>query len=240
MVKIKIKSAKGFEDYLLVSDTGRVWRKGRYVKYVCKNGTVYYKFFKQKEIKPFDNLYGYLTIKFRDEKGLSKNVKVHKLVSETFLDKDYTKKDIEVNHKDHNKYNNNVNNLEFVTRKENMVKMSEYYGKRDNSDKPKKKVKQRKQGKQKYVLCSSCKTNKINEYSKSLMCRECYEKNKREKLMTRLVNLGVNKERLYNLLMDNSFLEVGRMFGVSDNAIRKWCDVFGIPRKTSYYRQYRK
>lgn len=53
--------------------------------------------------------------------GLSKNgiqttKYVHRLVAETFLGKS----DLQVNHKDENKHNNCVNNLEWITFKENM------------------------------------------------------------------------------------------------------------------------
>lgn len=36
------------------------------------------------------------------------------------------------------------------------------------------------------------------------------------------------KEELEELLVNNNFCQLGRMFGVSDNAIRKWCKAYGI------------
>lgn len=45
-----------------------------------------------------------------------------------------------------------------------------------------------------------------------------------------------NKEELEDLLKNKSFVEVGRIFGVSDNSVRKWCLGFGLPNKSSYYR----
>lgn len=47
------------------------------------------------------------------------------------------------------------------------------------------------------------------------------------------------KEELYNELLNNSFLAVGRKYGVSDNAIRKWCKKYGLPTKASEYRGVR-
>ncbi len=40
-----------------------------------------------------------------------------------------------------------------------------------------------------------------------------------------------SKEKLEELLRDNSFVAVGKMFGVSDNAIRKWAKKYGLPNK---------
>jgi hypothetical protein len=57
---------------------------------------------------------GYATITLcKDKKRYSKTI--HRLVCETFLGKS----DLHVNHKDGNKLNNNLDNLELVTRSEN-------------------------------------------------------------------------------------------------------------------------
>lgn len=39
-----------------------------------------------------------------------------------------------------------------------------------------------------------------------------------------------DREDLKNKIRVESFVELGRQFGVSDNAIRKWCDEYGLPR----------
>jgi len=40
-----------------------------------------------------------------------------------------------------------------------------------------------------------------------------------------------NKETLYDLIKNNSFTNIAKMYGVTDNAIRKWCKKYGLPYK---------
>lgn len=56
------------------------------------------------------------------------------------------------------------------------------------------------------------------------------ELNKRREL-----KYGVTKEKLKSQLISGSFASVSKLYGVSDNAIRKWCKSFGLPTKASYY-----
>ena len=60
---------------------------------------------------------GYMHVQLYKE-GISSTKLVHKLVASTFIDNPYNKP--EVNHIDSNRTNNNVENLEWVTRTENM------------------------------------------------------------------------------------------------------------------------
>lgn len=62
---------------------------------------------------------GYLRVNIRDMKGLRKGYTVHKLVTMAFLGKRHP--DQEVNHKDSNRLNNNISNLEYATKRENSL-----------------------------------------------------------------------------------------------------------------------
>lgn len=42
-----------------------------------------------------------------------------------------------------------------------------------------------------------------------------------------------SREELKNLIRTKSFLEIAKIYQVSDNAIRKWCDAENLPRKKS-------
>lgn len=71
----------------------------------------------QKIITPKDNGWGYLLIRLNKD-GIRKGVAVHRLVAMAFIPNPNKKP--EVNHKDGNKLNNHINNLEWVTRSENI------------------------------------------------------------------------------------------------------------------------
>ena len=47
-----------------------------------------------------------------------------------------------------------------------------------------------------------------------------------------------NREELKQLIRNNSFVQVGKMFGVSDNAVRKWCILEHLPSKKSEINTY--
>ena len=96
------KTIEGFCDYK-ISDEGQIVS--------LKNN-------QEKLLHPhFDSRKKYLIIGLCNN-GSVKSLLVHRLVAETFLGK--RKKGYEVNHKNLNKTDNRVDNLEWVTRKENM------------------------------------------------------------------------------------------------------------------------
>lgn len=68
-------------------------------------------------LKPWIGNHGYLTVNLLVE-GVSYRCLVHRLVAEVFLGE--APNDMEIDHKDGNKLNNAVINLEWVTRKENL------------------------------------------------------------------------------------------------------------------------
>lgn len=55
------------------------------------------------------------------------------------------------------------------------------------------------------------------------LCRECYKKEQAKDIPP--------KEELYELLPNHSMCEIGRIYDVSDNAVRKWCRKYGLPFK---------
>lgn len=49
--------------------------------------------------------------------------------------------------------------------------------------------------------------------------------------------LPVTREELKELIRTTPFTQIGAKFGVSDNAIRKWCDKYSLPRKATEIKQ---
>ena len=90
-----LKSIKDFPNYL-ISDKGEI-----------------YSLYKNKFLSPKINEYGYLIVSLTNN-GIKKSKRVHRLVAEAFIPNPNNLP--EVNHKDENKLNNNINNLEWCDR----------------------------------------------------------------------------------------------------------------------------
>ena len=46
------------------------------------------------------------------------------------------------------------------------------------------------------------------------------------------------KEELIRLIKNNTFIKIGKMYGVSDNTIRKWCKFYDLPYKQEDIKKY--
>ena len=68
-------------------------------------------------LKGVENMHGYLTVRIKNNDGRFVTKTVHRLVAETYLDA--LEPNLVVDHIDGNKHNNSVDNLEFVTSREN-------------------------------------------------------------------------------------------------------------------------
>lgn len=96
--------------------------------YVTADGKVYSdKIGKEiRELKPIPHSGGYLRLKLVNSDGKYCDCYVHRLVATTFLPKpEGLEHEVEVNHKNGIKTDNRLENLEWVTRRENIVHMFE-------------------------------------------------------------------------------------------------------------------
>lgn len=122
------RDIKGYEGLYQVSSIGRVKSLERKKQNHSKLQIVTEKI-KQphQQFGKYKNEYLVVNL-YKNNKG--KNMFVHRLVAEAFLDN--FNKELEVNHKDGNKQNNCIENLEMLTRSENQKHAYEVLGKKRN------------------------------------------------------------------------------------------------------------
>ena len=149
------KNIKDYENLYQGSNLGRVRSFDRWVK--SKNGSL--RFCKGRILKPGTNKDGYLQVDLW-KNNKRKNFLVHRLVAQAFLDNPNNLP--EVNHKDENKLNNSVENLEWCDRKYNCN-----YGTRNERQK-KKQLNDIK--KSKPVLQYDLEGNFIREWESTMEC----------------------------------------------------------------------
>lgn len=110
------KDIKGYENLYRISNFGRIISLDRILRKKDRWGNVINYKLKGKEIKSSLNNKGYSIIRLYKNKK-SKTFLLHRLVAEAFIPN--PKGLLEINHKDENKDNNCVDNLEWCTRKQN-------------------------------------------------------------------------------------------------------------------------
>lgn len=78
---------------------------------------------------------------------------------------------------------------------------------------------------EKKYYCSCC-GKEITRSSNSGLCVDC------SNIQSRICERP-SRQELKNLIRTMPFTKIGKMFGVSDNAIRKWCIAEQLPSKAS-------
>lgn len=159
----------------------------------------------------------------------SGNVHEHIIIAEKKLNRKLTKNEV-VHHQDENKSNNSPENL-FVFKSKSdhsryhmtniMIKEKDYW------------VSPPQKGSPENPYIKKCKV--CNKKFESIEQTSNYCGHICSNFASRRA-VRPSKEELYNLLKTNPFTSVGKMFNVSDNAIRKWCKSYNIPSKSKYYK----
>lgn len=116
-MKEEWKDIRGYEGLYQVSSLGRVRSMDRWLTYIQTNqhdkvGKEVHQLFPGKILSPRKTRAGYLRVQL-----MNKDYYIHRLVCANFIRPLKPKE--EINHKDGNKQNNHLNNLEIVSRVEN-------------------------------------------------------------------------------------------------------------------------
>lgn len=108
---MKIVDIKGYEGLYRISENGRVFARASKYNNKVKEGRLF-------EVLQSDTHNGYKRVSLR-KLGKYKSKKVHRLVMESFVG---INNDLQVDHLDGDKHNNNLWNLEYVTPRENTLR----------------------------------------------------------------------------------------------------------------------
>lgn len=110
------KDIKGFESLYQVSNLGRIKSLSKFINNNPKSKTIGF-YSKEKNLKPTKSNSGYLYVVIY-KKSKKYTLFIHRLVAQAFIPNPDNLP--QVDHLDGNKLNNNVDNLEWVTSKENI------------------------------------------------------------------------------------------------------------------------
>lgn len=151
----------------------------------------------------------------------------HIIVAEEKLGRRLNKLE-EVHHEDRDRTNNNPENLYVFATKEdhvryhrngNMIKVDDYYISPSQSLK-----------KSKCTICDNEFTYYECHHKGQFCSKTCYDKSQRK-------SERPTKEELFEMIKTTPFVKIGERYGVSDNAVRKWCKSYGLPYTKKEIRQ---
>lgn len=154
----------------------------------------------------------------------------HTYVAEQKLGRELNNEEV-VHHRDQNRNNNNPNNLIIFQTKSDHSSFHAH-----NCDESL--LLQLKNGTYtinylKNNICPSCGKKKDNHAE---LCINCYKAQGAHNRKIDITNLS--REKLKNLIRTTSFVEIGKIYNVTDNAIRKWCDTYKLPRTKKEINSY--
>ena len=131
---------------------------------------------------------------------------------------------LELHHKDGDHYNNELSNLMILC--PNCHSIQE--GNSGKAVKSKEEITKLAKEAKRTASCVVCGKPITRN---STYCPECYARE------SRIVERP-SREELKNLIRTTSFLQIGKTYNVSDNAVRKWCVGYGLPKKSSDIKSY--
>lgn len=123
---------------------------------------------------------------------------------------------LELHHIDGNHYNNNLDNLQILCPNCHALETNDT---QVQSQKVKKIIPKTEK------FCIDCGKGISPN---AIRCKSCETKNRYKEISPQY---SLTREELKDLIRTKPFTQIANIYHVSDNAIRKWCDNFNLPRK---------
>lgn len=124
----------------------------------------------------------------------------------------------QLHHIDGNPENNQLDNLQMLCPNCHS-QTHNFCGEPKNIEKPKR-------------YCKNC--GRQISWSKSEYCVQCSAEKRTKKRLDKVGKIFPDRETLWELVKEQPFTKIAESYGVTDNAIRKWCKKYDIPyTKTS-------
>lgn len=148
---------------------------------------------------------------------------------------------LELHHKDRNHYNNEINNLAILCPNCHSIQEGNSGANAGKYLKERTIINETTLEEEKVIVieekipepayfCCDCGIP-ISRTAKR--CKSCASKERQKGISNK-----PDRECLKQLIRTTSFLQIGKMFNVSDNAVRKWCDGYNLPRKSTEIKAY--
>lgn len=204
-----------FKGFYEISNFGKIRSTDRYITYLDGRKKFMYGAIKKAYIAC---KYEIADLQIPDSGGKRCHVLVHRAVALAFIPNDDPQNKTEVNHIDENKLNNRYDNLEWCTKSYNQ----KYYADRH---------------KPLIIRHCECCGKQLSSYTKGNLCQDCFNKQRHNNAVKRCKK-AATRDELKALIRATPFLQIGKQFGTSDNMVRKWCKLYGLPYRVSEIKKY--
>lgn len=209
------KSISGWEGQYEVSDLGRIRSVDRLITY--PDGHEQIRMGKILFINKVNSGYEQVTF-YRNQKAY--RYYVHQLVAQTFIENPcgYT----EIHHKDYDKENNTVENLQWTSHVDNIVDLHihKYEVFKDSHN---------------TLGINRCQDCGESIYYKSKWCKNCANKHRKKHYKHNKLSKEEVKKSIERA--NGNFTQAAKQFDMTDNSLRKWCKKYNLPTHSKEWKE---